>query len=504
MNILNIVIDSLYEEDKEMMCEGMVVSPLTAFLCSEDINNIEFVKYNSEDENYINESFISDYKANLSNKEIKSISSKSKKDVAAEKKAMRKKQVSKITNTDYRLSAEQKRFLKILKKKYGKELLKEISEYRTEILAPYQVIKNNLEGSKAIHGKEVAGMTREEYKRAKKSAERKIHDLGQGKYKKLIKDYGKLTDRENMIDDMDLGSIKSDLSKPALTKMFKTYGLYSYRFEDADFKNYQSKINNTRAFIDKLNKGLTTKTNKENAEALKKMFDEVKAEKSAIISSGKTVKQRVSKEVKDTLDQLKDTQNVVQSIEIKIKDSNELSAEDKEDILKDFDNEITQNKVKITSTSFADEYEMYLMREKIKEDIKNNVSNKYTEEYNSQVNDLKNFISKRKNDTIRRMANTTTIFTEKENKIYKLKAGRRKDSDKLEDYELKIKPEDFFESKYYVKSDEIKDAEKKLGRTIKQFERNLASRLSEGDYKLLKKYRLINNLLVIKKNKKEK
>lgn len=89
-------------------------------------------------------------------------------------------------------------------------------------------------------------------------------------------------------------------------------------------------------------------------------------------------------------------------------------------------------------------------------------------------------------------------MTDEEKRIYQLKPGAPKDSDRLSDYVLKIKEDDFFNPVFFEKSDKMKQAEKKIDAEIKRFERGLQSKMEEKDFKLLKKYRLINNLITIK------
>lgn len=499
MDMKKIIMDSLYDKETDMMSEGILSSPLIAFLCTEDIEDYEFEKFIESD--VLSEDIIKSYSENFNKRTLKKLYKETEKEVKQEKKAVRRNKVSDVTKTDYRLSTNQKRFLKLLKKKYGRALLKEIREYKREILAPYQVIKKNMDKSKALYSKDVLGMSKEEYLRARKSAEKKIFNKGQDKYTDLHKDYSRLSKREEEMDKMDLVKTKSGISKTALNKVFKRYGIYSYRFEDSYFTSYEKNFNDLVDYVDEIKNKAAKGLDAETSAKLKSMIDEVKKQKSDIISSGKTLKQKVSKEVKDALDKLKDTQEVISSIEIKINNDKSLPKEDKEDILKNFENATTPNGTKVTSKSFADEYEMYLMRRKVEEDIKNNIENKFTSEYDIQLKNTKDYITDRKSKIVHSMASNNTVLNDKEKEIYELIPGRPKDSDKLKDYELKIKLDDFKDSKFYSKSEEMKEAEKELDKIIKRFERGLKNKISEQDYNLLKKYRLINNLLVVKSKK---
>lgn len=441
-----------------------LVSPVVAYFCFDSVD-FQFEKYSD----VLEEDIYSD--------------------IRKEKKALRKGKVSEITGTDYKLTNEQKRALKLLKKKYGRSLIKEINQYRKNTLAPYQVAKTYMEKSKALYPKEIYGMTKEDYLRYKKSAEEKIKNLRSNRYYELSKEISSYADKEDRLNSLDSFLSSNEISEPALNKVFKKYGLYSYRYTDTEMRSIKKKIDN----VDKIRKEILSKIasnseiSKEDAEKLKKAIESVKS-----------TRKELSEKETDTERNLKE----LRGISKKIKDSDGLNDKIK-DSLQDIIDDMEDVDVKITSASFDKEFENFLIREKIRNDIKNRKDNKYTDDYKKSIQEVKDQLNEKKRYTLSKMAKErdSKTFNEFEKKIYELKPGRSEDSDRISDYILKIKEEDFFEPKFYSKSEEFREAERKIDAEIKRFERGLESKMEKEDYQLLKKYRLISNLITIKNAK---
>lgn len=408
-------------------------------------------------------------------------------DVKKEQKALRKKKTSELTGTTYKLTKEQKRALKYLKKKYGRSLVKEIKEYRKKTLAPYQVAKTYMEKSKALYPKEVLGMTKEEYLKYKKSAEDKIANMRSNRYEDLTREYMSYNKKRTDLENMSNFFKDKDLSDTALNKVFKKYGFYSTRFTDAEMRDYQRKLRN----IESLKKELIRKlANNEDIKEVKKAIESAESEASSVKSS-------LSKKEDDTIKSLKELRLINNKI-----GNSDISDELKATLRDIIDDAEDENK-KMTSKSFEQEYENFLTREKIREDIKKRNDTKYVDDYRRFVEDLKDDLEDKKSYTASKMAKEreSKTLNDKEKKIYELKPGMRQDSDRLSDYTLKIKEDDFFEPKFYNKSEEFREAERKIDAEIKKFERSLEAKMEEKDYQLLKKYRLISNLVTIKNAK---
>ena len=408
-------------------------------------------------------------------------------DVKKEQKALKKQKTSELTGTTYKLSKEQKRALKYLKKKYGRALVKEIKEYRKNTLAPYQVAKTYMEKSKALYPKEVLGMTKEEYLKYKKSAEDKIANMRSNKYEDLTKEYMGYTKKRSDLDNMSDFFKERDISDTAINKVFKKYGLYSTRFTDAEMRDYQRKLKN----IEGLKKELIRKiANNEDIKEVKKAIESAESEASSVKSS-------LSKQEDDTIKSLKELRLINNKI------GNADISDELKTTLRDIIDDAEDENKKITSKSFEQEYENFVTREKIREDIKKRKDTKYVDDYHRFVEDLKDSLEEKKSYTAGKLAKEreSKTLNDKEKKIYELKPGMRPDTDRISDYTLKIKEDDFFEPRFYNKSEEFREAERKIDAEIKRFERALESKMDEKDYQLLKKYRLISNLITIKNAK---
>lgn len=409
-------------------------------------------------------------------------------DVKKEQKALRKKKTSELTGTTYKLSKEQKAALKYLRKKYGKSLVKEIKEYRKNTLAPYQVAKTYMEKSKALYPKEVLGMTKEEYLKYKKSAEEKIANMRSNRYEDLTREYMGYADKRERLDRISDFFKDVDVDEPTVNRLFKKYGFYSTRFTDAELRKYKDKLDKIDELKGKLIKALAG--NGEDAEKLKKEIAAVKGEASDL-------KKGLSKKEDDTIKSLKELRLINNKI-----GNADISDELKGTLKNIIDDAEDENK-RITSKSFEQEFENYLIRQKIRDDIKKHRDTKYTDDYKRMFQDSKEALDEKKSYTASKLAKEreSKTLNDKEKKIYELKPGMKSDSDRLSDYTLKIKEDDFFEPRFYNKSEEFRDAERKIDAEIKRFERALESKMEEKDYQLLKKYRLISNLVTIKNAK---
>lgn len=406
-------------------------------------------------------------------------------DVKKEQKALKKKKTSELTGTVYKLSKEQKRALKYLKKKYGKELTKEIKEYRKKTLAPYQVAKTYMDKSKALYPKEILGMTKEEYLRYKKSAENKIANMRSNKYEDLTREYMDYQKKGQNLEKMRDFFGNHDIKDSAIDRVFKKYGFYSTRYTEAEMREYQRKLKN----IDNIKKELVRKIAKDE--------DITAADKAKLkdaIEASKTSRKELSQKEDDTQKNLKELRYIGKKI-----DDLDLPDNVRDSLQKVIDNAEDEG-YRLTSKSFEQEYENFLIRDKIRDDIRNNRDTKYTDDYRRNLEDLKAGLEDKKAYTAAKMAKEreSKTLNEKEKKIYELKPGAKPDSDRLSDYTLKIKEDDFFEPKFYNKSEEFKEAERKIDAEIKRFERSLESKMEEKDFQLLKKYRLISNLVMIK------
>lgn len=501
--------ETINEEKKELNGSDFLVSPAVACFCFDSID-FEFEK-----DETINEDIYSDVKNEL--------------------KALRRGKTSEVSGTIYKLSKEQKRALKYLKKKYGRALVKEIKEYRKNTIAPYQVVKAYNDKSRSLFAKELFGMTKEEYLKYKKSAEAKILNMRSNKYNDLTKDLLYLNNREKNLNDLNSFVATSDISEPALNKVFKKYKIYSSKYSEQDMRAFQRAIENVeeikKEVLDKLSKSTL---NKDDIAKLKRAVSEVKTAKSSIhdddtpstsslsalrslakkISSANisdkskidVVSGKLSLDLKGALTERTPIKNSATSGASRealhargISPSKDLVKKEVNDAIWGLYNDSSSSS-KITSKSFETEYENFLTREKIRDDVRNKRENKYTDDYNRNVIGFTTSFDSKRKDLVSKMAaeRAKKTLTDNEKKIYELKVGKPSDSDNLSDYSLKIKETDFFEPKYYTKSEKFKEAERKVDAEIKRFERGMEAKMEPKDFQLLKKYRLISNLVTIK------
>lgn len=501
--------ETINEEKKELNGSDFLVSPAVACFCFDSID-FEFEK-----DETINEDIYSDVKNEL--------------------KALRRGKTSEVSGTMYKLSKEQKRALKYLKKKYGRALVKEIKEYRKNTIAPYQVVKAYNDKSRSLFAKELFGMTKEEYLKYKKSAEAKILNMRSNKYNDLTKDLLYLNNREKNLNDLNSFVATSDISEPALNKVFKKYKIYSSKYSEQDMRAFQRAIENVeeikKEVLDKLSKSTL---NKDDIAKLKRAVSEVKTAKSSIhdddtpstsslsalrslakkISSANisdkskidVVSGKLSLDLKGALTERTPIKNSATSGASRealhargISPSKDLVKKEVNDAIWGLYNDSSSSS-KITSKSFETEYENFLTREKIRDDVRNKRENKYTDDYNRNVIGFTTSFDSKRKDLVSKMASERAkkTLTDNEKKIYELKVGKPSDSDNLSDYNLKIKETDFFEPKYYTKSEKFKEAERKVDAEIKRFERGMEAKMEPKDFQLLKKYRLISNLVTIK------
>jgi hypothetical protein len=505
--------ETINEEKKELNGSDFLVSPAVACFCFDSID-FEFEK-----DETINEDIYSDVKNEL--------------------KALRRGKTSEVSGTMYKLSKEQKRALKYLKKKYGRALVKEIKEYRKNTIAPYQVVKAYNDKSRSLFAKELFGMTKEEYLKYKKSAEAKILNMRSNKYNDLTKDLLYLNNREKNLNDLNSFVATSDISEPALNKVFKKYKIYSSKYSEQDMRAFQRAIENVeeikKEVLDKLSKSTL---NKDDIAKLKRAVSEVKTAKSSIhddddnddtpstssLSALSSLAKKISSanisdkskidvvsgklflDLKGALTERTPIKNSATSGASRealhargISPSKDLVKKEVNDAIWGLDND-SNSSSKITSKSFETEYENFLTREKIRDDVRNKRENKYTDDYNRNVIGFTTSFDSKRKDLVSKMAaeRAKKTLTDNEKKIYELKVGKPSDSDNLSDYNLKIKETDFFEPKYYTKSEKFKEAERKVDAEIKRFERGMEAKMEPKDFQLLKKYRLISNLVTIK------
>lgn len=497
MDLLDILLEEFYDSNREIKKTdipegfGIPITPVVSYFCFNSPLDMTYYKDDLLKEDILEEK--------------KSIEKSAFKKANKEMKIAKKGGISKETGTVYKLTKEQKRALKYIRRKYGKEIIEEIKKFRKNFLAPYQVIKSNLEKSKSIYPKDVLGMSKEEYLRAKKRAEYKIENMRSNRYVDLNKEFMELSSKGKNIDELKatLKNSKGELNKTLLRRVFEKYNMSSKRFSDDDFLAIQNKIKNKEAFMGNLvDRASSDSMSKEELDKLKEIEKSIQDEKSRMTKSysDKKTKENIMKtfSVSDKSD-IRNISKKIDGIESAIKGLG-ISEKEKEEALDRVKKYVSIKGERITDKTFQDEYELFLVRQRIKDQIERGIDNKYLDEYIYQLSKAKERNIGRRDELLSAMSRErlSKTLSDTEKRIYQLKPNAPKDSDKLEDYTLKIKEEDFFEPVFFSKSKEMREAEKKIDAEIKRFERGLQAKMEEKDFRLLKKYMLINNLLTIK------
>lgn len=390
--------------------------------------------------------------------------------VVLTKEKIKAKTIGKSGNSDddivYKLSGEQKKALAYIYKKYGSQMVKEIIKFRNDVMLPYQIVKKNVSKNKSLTNKEVFGMTKEDYYKYRESGRKKIEKMGTyfsdakdlrtknyaasdslNKAREILNNFktGKIIDLtatniEKILDDCGLG--RNELGGWSEVELEKTF---------TKIKNLQEKLKNA---------------NLSNGNDVR-VFGR---------ANSKNV-QHVSRE----------------SIENQIKYLQEFGVS----------NGLDKDGGRHTK-KFSVAFSMYALRKEKMREIKSNTSNDYYRALYKKV--LENAVQEAERNYQEKHSNYTSLkgsieLNQIEEKIWKLKKGGVKFSGDINDWYLAIKPEHFFETKYYKKSDKVIAAEKEIDAALKRFERSLKRTISDEDLAMCRKYRLFNNFYTVKELK---
>ena len=388
-------------------------------------------------------------------------------------------------STSYKLTKEQKNTLSEINEKYGKELTGDILKFRKDVLAPYQVIKRNVKKNKMLTSKETFGMTKEQFKSSVESGRRKIEARG-NRFEKFD-ELNNTSDRQDK-SIKDLKEIKKGIETnrtippSILDRILTEYDLGKKEFNDYSMndlkKAYFEIIKNVDSIADLDADDDMNTLNK--ATEVNKLV-----QRNVDLRKGRIAKQDVSKRME------------VKAAERGYGDSDR--DDYNESVL--YESDLTKNKnFRLSNGGFNSALGLYFLRRKIMSQLKPEKKNStYRQTYKRIVDELiKNAEEGRKKTSARIIKNKeNTVFNEKERKIWELRPSVKTQSGELKDYVQKLKEEDFFNPKYFKKSDKLIKAEKDIEAGIKRFERSLKKKISAEDYAKLKKYRLINNLITV-------
>jgi len=354
--------------------------------------------------------------------------------------------------TVYKLTNDQLALMARIYAKYGKELVDDILEFRRNILAPYQLIKRKVKSARTISSKDITGLTRDEYKAALESGRKKI--LARGK--KYFERSKELQDRLAELNERlkILGKLKSDISKEtpkidynAVNKLMKTFEVNDEELEgypkEELRKVYDEIMRNYNFLLKARKEGIGYPELKQSIERSKKLW------------SGKTI---------------------------------DLTKYEKDKFFQTGNFNVALGKY-------------FFSRNILNKLLSPGTSNIFKKTYESIIDEMIKRTKKLKTETLQQLITLrdSVKFNEKEKKVWEKLPTTKSFSGNLEDYYQKVTSDDFLEKPITIKrSPELIKAEEKIENEIKKFERKLKKTLTVEDYNLLKKYRLIGNLITIK------
>lgn len=374
-------------------------------------------------------------------------------------------------DTVYSFTKEQKQAMSYIYRKYGPQLVNDIEKFRKDIMIPYSIVKRNVAKNKMITNKEIFGMTKEDYFKYRESGRKKIEKKGT-----YFKDSDDLRNKQadarealslakQKLKDFQDGKI-IDLTATNLEKIFDEAGIGRKELNgwtDSELEKTATEIKKILGWL-------------ENSERNEGEYVRISGKAG---SARKTVESRAKLEL-----DLKKLQERGYSY---------MKGQPTED----------SNK----HGSFKSAFAIYMLRREEIKNIKNNSLNSdYKKFYEKVLKDAINGAQEIYDEKFNNyMALKGTIeLNQFEKKIWGLKSTGVEYSGDINDWYLKIKPEDFKETKYNQKTDKIIEAEKEMDRALKQLERKLKKVMSDEDMAMCRKYRLFNNFLTVKELKDSK
>jgi len=355
--------------------------------------------------------------------------------------------------TVYKLTPQQMNVMADIYSRHGKKIINDILQFRKNVLAPYALIKRKVKESTRVTNKDRFGMTKAEFKAYLESGRRKIENRGEKfseKSEELRDRLDRITEQIDLLKQAEerLGQEKAEFPRSILNRLYKDYNVHDadlLGFTPEQLRQADSKIESERKKVD---------------EMLKK-FQEGKGK-------------------------IEDVEKV---IEISTKKEISIQRDDKETPLI-----INQN------NNFNIAIARYLFRKEILNDLREPQATIIKETFRKIVLEMIIDLNERRRDTVRKLSslNSSINLNDKEKLIWKKRATASELSGNLSDFYQAIREEDFLDAPIYIeRSPELKEAEQKIENEIKRFERSLEKKIGKQDFRKLKQYRLINNLISV-------
>ena len=375
--------------------------------------------------------------------------------------------------TVYKFSKEQKKVLAEMYNKYGSSLVKQIQNFRNNIIAPYQIIKRNVAQNSRLTDKEVNGMSREEFYKYRESGRRKIER------------------RKDYYENFSNKGKETEETREALRKAREIYNDFK------SGKNTDLTATNIEDVLDKMNLGIDSlggwsvdeldKTNSRINELEKYMKDPSRKDDEGNIIVSKNKKVLYGRDIRTREEIENEIENLATYGSSKLK------------------KETNPNDSEGKKGSFKKAYANYMLRkEKIKQ-FRNGTSDDEFKDFYEKI--LKNAIDdaeERNNSSFDEYAHMrgSIELNKYEKKIWGIKkSAEDKMSGDIDDWYQKITDDDFKGVVNIKKPDSVIKAEAEMDAQIKKFEREIAKTVSPEDLDKLKKYRLIGTPLTVRELK---
>ena len=358
--------------------------------------------------------------------------------------------------TVYKLTSTQMNVMADIYKKHGNKIIKDIMEFRKNVLAPYSLIKRKIKEATRVTNKDKFGMTKAEFKAYLESGRRKIENRGEKfleKSEELRNRLDRITEQIKTLEEAEkkLGEAK-EFPRSILNRIYKNYNIHDkdlLGYSPEELRQVQSKMDSEAkeiiSLIDKFKEGSASKED---------VF------RAADLGTRKPIKIKKGEDEREV----------------------EVNADG----------------------NFNIALGRYLFRDEVLTSLKDADENAFKGLYRKIVTEMIEALNENRRNTIRKLSslNSSTKLTEKEALIWKKRSTASKDSADLNDFYQAIREEDFLDTPIYLeRTPELKKAEQEIENEIKRFERSLEKKIGKQDFQKLKQHRLINNLITVRELK---
>ena len=374
--------------------------------------------------------------------------------------------------TIYKLTPEQKDFLKEIRHKYGSSIENLIKTFRTSVAAPYQIAKRASED----YGKSTSltryGMTKDEYMRAYESGRNKILRMNK-KDEAFMSSKSDLDSKRAALDELrkkinDFNSGTNIVINTAMIeKLLAPRGLdrESFEWPVADLESAYLKIKKYKELLN------NPKTDEEGNEVF---YD---------YRGGRKVP-RTRKYITEYIEDIRKYGYTGGKLQDRSKEKENVSKK---------------------PGKWEEAFNRYMLRKDIIKDFEKNFSrNEYIAVYKKILQDELKRAEQNFGESKTTFMNVLPRHTlnDREKKIWKLKPTGVINSGDINDWYLAIKPEDFG-TKTVKKPRQIERAEYEIKAATKNFENALSKILDEEEMAKLKELRLIDNFISVKISKED-